>query len=269
MNMIKKISVLMGLYNCAPTLPEAINSILAQTYENWELILCDDGSKDDSVLVAESYIEKYPNKIKLIKNETNRGLNFTLNRCLEQATGEYIARMDGDDTCPPLRFEKEVKFLEENLDVALVSCHMELFDEEGVYGVVKHKQYPQLKDFLKRSQFCHAGCMMRTSVLKELGGYTVSDKFLRVEDYELWVRLYLAGYKGYNIQEVLYSMRDDRNAIKRRTFKNRCNESRVIKKICKEGGFPFWMRVYAFVPILKWLTPSFIYKWLHKKKNAK
>ncbi len=256
----------MGIYNCENTLAEAINCIIAQTYTNWELILCDDGSKDKTVEVAESYVQKYPQKIILLKNEKNMGLNYTLNKCLESSSGDYIARMDGDDTCNPLRFEKEIAFLEENEEYALVSCQMELYDKEGVFGVVKYKETPKLKDFLKASQFCHAGCMIRSEVMKSLGGYTVSDKFLRVEDYELWVRLYLAGYKGYNLQEVLYSMRDDRNASKRRTLKNRQNESRVIKKVCKEGKFPIWMRVYAFVPILKWLTPRFVYNILHKKK---
>lgn len=264
--MNKKISVLMGIYNCENTLAEAIDCILAQTYTNWELILCDDGSKDNTVVVAESYVSKCKDKIILLKNEKNMGLNYTLNKCLEKASGEYIARMDGDDVCNPTRFEKELDFLEKNPEYALVSCQMELYDKDGVFRVVEHKEQPLLKDFIKRSQFCHAGCMMRTKVMKDLGGYTVSDKFLRIEDYELWVRMYLAGYKGYNLQEVLYSMRDDRNAVKRRTFKNRLNESRVIKKVCKEGKFPFWMNIYALVPILKWLTPRFVYNILHKKK---
>lgn len=265
----KKISVLMGIYNCESTLAEAIDSLLAQTYTNWELILCDDGSKDKTIEIAKSYLQKYPQKIILLKNEKNMGLNYTLNKCLSVADGVYIARMDGDDTCSPLRFEKEIAFLEQNPEYALVSCQMELYDKDGVFRVVEHKEHPILKDFLRKSQFCHAGCMMRSEVLKSLGGYAVSDKFLRVEDYELWVRLYLAGYKGYNLQEVLYSVRDDINALKRRTLKNRQNESRVIRKICKEGKFPIWMNVYALVPILKWLTPRFVYNILHKNKHNK
>ena len=267
--MSKKISIIMGIYNCASTLGEAIDAILAQTYTNWELIMCNDGSKDNTAVVAEEYVKKHPNKIKLIHNDKNRGLNYTLNHCLQEVSGEYVARMDGDDVCAKERLEKEINYLETHPEIALVSCHMELYDDEGVFGVVRHKENPILKDFLKASQFCHAGCMIRTKVIKELGGYTVSDKFLRVEDYELWVRLYLAGYKGYNLQEVLYSMRDDRNAVSRRTLKNRKNESRVIMKVCKEGKFPFYFRFYALIPIIKWFVPSFIYKILHKKKNKK
>ena len=267
--MNEKINILMGIYNCESTLKEAIDSILSQTYTNWELIMCDDGSKDNTLTIAQSYVEKYPQKIKVIQNDKNMGLNYTLNRCLKEADGEYVARMDGDDVCSNVRFEKEIEFLQNNPNIALVSCWMEMYDENGAFGVIKYKENPQLKDFLKTSQFCHAGCMMRTDVLKRLGGYAVSEHFLRVEDYELWVRLYLAGYKGYNLQEILYSMRDDRNAVKRRTFKNRKNESRVIRKICKEGHFPIYYRFYALMPIIKWFVPSFIYKSLHRKKNAK
>ncbi len=267
--MNKKVSIIMGIYNCANTLGQAIDAILAQTYTNWELIMCNDGSKDNTAVVAEEYVNKYPNKIKLIHNDKNRGLNYTLNHCLQEVSGEYVARMDGDDVCSKERLEKEINYLETHPEIALVSCNMELYDEEGVFGVVKYKEEPVLKDFLKTSQFCHAGCMIRTKVIKELGGYSESDKFLRVEDYELWVRLYLAGYKGYNLQEVLYSMRDDRNAVGRRTLKNRKNESRVIMKVCKEGKFPFYLRFYALKPIIKWFVPSFFLKRLHKNKHAK
>ena len=111
--MAVKISVLMGIYNCAATLPEAIDCILAQTESSWELILCDDGSADDTYAVAQSYAEKYADQIVLLKNDKNMGLNYTLNRCLAAAKGEFVARMDGDDLCSPDRFQKELAALAE------------------------------------------------------------------------------------------------------------------------------------------------------------
>ena len=99
-----KISVIMGIYNCAETLDEAVNSILGQTETNWELIMCDDGSTDNTYVIAEKYVQQYPNKIVLIRNDKNRGLNYTLNRCLKKAKGKYIARMDGDDLSLSERF---------------------------------------------------------------------------------------------------------------------------------------------------------------------
>ena len=78
--MSKKISIIMGVYNCESTLAEALDSILEQTYTNWEMIMCDDCSTDDTVKIAEKYVREYPEKIHLLKNEQNMGLNFTLNK---------------------------------------------------------------------------------------------------------------------------------------------------------------------------------------------
>ena len=79
------ISVIMGIYNCGDTLSEAIECIVNQTFSDWELIMCDDGSNDDTYEIAISYKEKYPEKIIVLQNEKNRGLNYTLNKCLKQA----------------------------------------------------------------------------------------------------------------------------------------------------------------------------------------
>ena len=107
-----KVSIIMGIYNCAATLPEAIDSILTQTFSDWQLILCDDGSKDNTYTVAKAYQERLPDQIILLQNVRNMGLNYTLNRCLQVTTGEYVARMDGDDISLPTRLEKEAAFLD-------------------------------------------------------------------------------------------------------------------------------------------------------------
>ena len=101
--MTGKISVLMGIYNCEDTLVSAVRSIQNQTYGNWELILCDDGSADGTFALAEQLAKK-DGRIVLLKNERNLGLNKTLNRCLAAATGEFVARMDGDVESLPHRF---------------------------------------------------------------------------------------------------------------------------------------------------------------------
>ena len=101
------ISVIMGIYNCAGTLSEAIESILNQTITNWELIMCDDGSTDDTYNVAKEYALVHKEKIVLLKNKKNMGLNYTLNRCLSVAKGNYIARMDGDDLCTCLLYTSD------------------------------------------------------------------------------------------------------------------------------------------------------------------
>lgn len=264
--MKKKISVLMGIYNCAGTLPEAIDSILAQTHTNWELILCDDGSRDRTYAVAESYRQRFPEKIILLKNEKNMGLNYTLNRCLAQASGEFVARMDGDDLCSADRFEKEIHTLQTHLDMAMVSTNMTYFDEAGQWGKGRVIPFPTKLDFMHGTPFCHAPCMVRRSVVEEIGGYTDDKKYLRVEDYDLWVKLYAAGYRGMNLDEPLYQMRDDRNAANRRKFRYRINEARVICKAVRLLHLPAWNYLRSLRPILVGLIPMWLYEKLHKMR---
>lgn len=266
MNNKPLVSVIMGVYNVESTLREAIKSIQNQTYENWELIICDDGSTDNTYNTAK-IIAKTDSRIKVIKNERNLTLAPTLNKCIAKANGVYTARMDGDDVCDLNRFEKEVSFLNSNPEYAVVSSLMYLYDDSGVYGTVNYEEKPNKIDLIKDSPICHAGCMMRRSVLDELGGYNTSAEVERIEDYDLWVRMYAAGYKAYNIQEYLYSMRDDRNAIKRKKLKFRITEFKLKKKMCKEFNLPLKLRLYCLKPLVLGIIPSFIYSVLHKLKH--
>ncbi len=213
----KRVSVIMGIYNCADTLDEAIQSMLDQTYTDWQLIMCDDGSADNTFEVAEKYVEFDPERFVLVRNEHNMGLNYTLNRCLELAKGEYVARMDGDDISLPDRLQKEVDFLDNNPEYAIVSGSMILFDAQGDRGIDANIEKPQVIDFVKHLTFFnHAPCMIRREAYLAVGGYTVDKKLLRYEDCHLWYKLYGKGYRGYNFPEPIYKMRDDRNAYRRR-----------------------------------------------------
>ncbi|MBQ7999660.1 MAG: glycosyltransferase [Ruminococcus sp.] len=259
----------MGIYNVEATLREALDCILAQTYTNWEVIMCDDGSADKTVEVAMEYVNKYPDKFVLIKNKTNQGLNITLNNCLSKAKGEYIARMDGDDTCSETRFAKQVEILDNNPDIAIVSTDMLFFDESGVWGRTHVKPRPEKQHYLIDNVFCHAAAMVRREAYMAVEGYTVDKRLLRVEDYHLWAKMYAKGYTGVNIQEPLYQMRDDHAAFKRRKFRFRVNEAYATLCACRLMEFPFYCRVYCLKPILKGLVPGFMYKYLHRRRLAK
>ncbi len=265
------ISILTGIYNCADTLEEAVDSILAQTYTNWELILCEDGSKDNTYEVAKSLADKYPDKIRLLRNDRNYGLNRTLNNCLAAAKGKYIARMDGDDLSVPDRLEKEVVFLENHPEFAIVSSPMIYYDENGEWGRGSSLPEPTLKDFALRAPvFCHAPCMILRDAIQSVGGYTEEKVYLRFEDCNLWYKLYAAGYRGANLQEPLYKMRDDRNAYARRTVKTRLRAVYV-----QYLGFRIvHMKWYYYPLLLKDLIkgvslaimPSSLYMWLHRAR---
>lgn len=255
----------MGIFNCASTLPEAIESILSQTYCDWELIMCDDGSKDNTYEIANKYRQIYKNKIVLIKNDVNKGLNFTLNHCLKYVTGEYIARMDGDDISLPSRLEKEIKFLEENPKYSIVSTPMFYFDENGIFKVGKGYGEPSLKSFVKGTPFCHAPCLVKRKAYFDVDGYSIEKNRLRVEDWDLWIRMYEKGFKGYVLDEPLYKMRDDRNAYSRRQFKYRINEALVSASAVKKLKLPFYYYIWVLRPIIVGMLPKSIYMFLHKK----
>lgn len=263
-----RITVIMGIYNCADTLGEALDSLYAQTYQNFKIVLCDDGSKDNTYAVAKEYADKHGNII-LIQNDRNRGLNYTLNHCLQYADTEYIARMDGDDISLPTRFEKEINVLDQHPEYAVVSCHMIHFDELGDFGGGDGEDgEPPLSKFNYGPPFCHAPCMMRTAVMKEVGGYSEDKWLLRVEDYNLWTKVFAHGHKGYNLGEALYKMRDDRNATARRTKRSRLNNVYAHWLAYRSLNISLlWFLIDASKNLLLIITPTFIYDYLHRKKT--
>ena len=141
---LPRITVIMGIYNCADTLVEALKSLESQTYKNFKVVLCDDGSKDDTLQVALRWAEEHPNYL-VIQNEHNIKLAATLNHCLGYVDTEYVARMDGDDISLPTRFEKEIAFLDAHPEISSINSHLTL----------KYRTDQQLIDTLNRETKMH------------------------------------------------------------------------------------------------------------------
>ena len=268
---MEQVVILMTTYQGETYLKEQMDSILAQDYPHWRLIVRDDGSQDETYAVAERYKEDHPDKIILLRNPKNMGLNYTLNHCLQTVDTEFIARMDGDDLCAPTRLEKELGFLDAHLEFAIVSCPMVMFDEQGQWGQTSVIERPQIDDFCTHTPFfCHAASMIRSEAMKQVGGYTVDPKFLRVEDCNLWFKLYAQGYRGANLTEPLYMMRDDRNATHRRSLKARMNGCYVLYDGFRQLNMPLLKYRYvvrnAIIETIKCCIPGGIYDYLHKNK---
>jgi glycosyltransferase EpsE len=255
----------MGIYNCAPTLVESLDSIAWQTYTDWEMILCDDGSTDDTLKIAREWVRR-DTRIRVLTNERNLGLARTLDRCIAEARGELLARQDGDDLSEPDRLEKLVAAMDAHPEVAVVSSWMTCFDQNGVWGMVRTKPFPVANDFLSGSPICHAPCMMRRTAVEAVGGYGAQRWILQVEDVFLWFRLYAAGSRAMNIQEALYRVRDDENARSRRNLRRRMNHVRVRWKGFGMLGFPWYRRLWAVKPILVWALPGGLYRTLHRQR---
>ena len=251
-----KVSVIMGTYNCADTLEAALDSICCQTYTNWELILWDDGSTDGTYDLARQYAQRDPARIRLYHDDRNRKLSHALNQCLSHAEGELIARMDADDISHPDRLEKQVDYLRDHPETDLVGTQMMSFDEDGEAGIIRAPLHPVPEMLRSRVPIHHATIMTYRSVYEILGGYTENDTVEGVEDLDLWFRFFEKGFAAATMDEVLYDVRMDRNALKRRTLARRIRSIRTRAAGYKRLGFPLnGLIVPACVLFMKGLVP--------------
>lgn len=199
------ISVLMPVYNVELYVEEAIRSILLQTYTNFELIIVDDCSTDNTwKKVCE--LSKTDDRIRIFRNEKNCKICQTLNRAWKEAKGNYIARMDGDDISIPERLEVLKKYLDEHEEVDLVGSQLATIDEKG--RVVSRKKYLRTNQFIKKgnkyiSSVSHIW-MARRNVYQSLNGYR---EIPYAEDYDFLLRCELKGFILSNVEQYLYMVR--------------------------------------------------------------
>ena len=264
-----KVSVIMGTYNGAKTVDSAIQSICDQTFTDWEFIICDDCSTDDTLEHLRRWKRK-DNRIKVIKNKKNSRLAYSLNHCLSVATGEYIVRMDDDDISYPERINTLVTFLDKNPDYAFAGSLVECFDgNQTINGQrMYRKEQPKKRDFLSTSPFVHPTVMFRREALEAVKNYRVSKETRRTEDYDLFMRLYSHGYKEYNIQTPLYRYYIAPDAmVKKRLYRYRIDEAIIRWKGfgalgLLPGAFPYVIR-----PLLVGLIPQKLIWYLKYKKG--
>lgn len=262
-----EVSVIMSVYNMAgrPVLQAAVNSIKNQTYKDWELILCDDGSTDHTLQVLRQ-ISKGDQRIQVIHYNRNRGAGFARNACIRAAGGKYIAVMDADDLSEPYRLERQAAFLDKHTEYALVGCNVRLIDEGGVWGERILEQKPVKQSFLSTMPFVHPSIMFRRTVLEELHGYAATPQTLRVEDYDLLMRLYARGYLGYNIQEPLFRYREDPASYKKRDYRSRIRECRVRYVRFRDMGILHGHLRYALKPLAVGIIPGFLMRMIKKRR---
>lgn len=264
-NSLEKVSVIMGVYNANKKnmINEAIQSIVNQTYPEWELIICDDGSTDGSYDLLFEWSQR-DKRIIIIRNEANKGLAYSLNHCLEYATGQFIARMDIDDISEPNRFQCQIEYLKEHEDIMFCSTAAYLFDEKGKWAIRYKKEYPKKDDFLYTSPFIHPALMARQSFFKSLK-YDISRATMRAEDYDLFMRAYAQSYIGSNMQEVLYCFREDKDCYSRRKYRERFWEVVVRFKGFKRLGLLPKGTPYVIKPLIVGLIPQKILRKLRSE----
>lgn len=267
--MNEKVSVIMATYNCADTVEKAIDSILAQTYKHWVMIICDDGSSDNTLEILNRYKAQYPDKFIIIQNETNRKLPYSLNHCLEHVATDLVARMDGDDWSTQDRFEKQIAFLKAHPEYDLVGTGVTVFDgEKNIASIIK-TPIPTKETMLKDNAFSHATIMTYKRVYDALGGYSLDPTVERVEDVDLWCRFLAAGFRGYNLPDELYVILENVNAARRRTFQARLNSARTRCRGYKLMGFHGLTCYKPYLLVLKAFVPTGLYQKAHAWKLKK
>lgn len=229
-----KISVIMPAYNAEAYISDAIESILVQTYGDFEFIIMDDGSKDRTLEIIKKYDDS---RIRLIQNESNLGIIKTLNKGISESRGKYIARMDADDVSLPERFRLQVEFLEANPQVALVGGQFSYIDGNG--KIFAHEKVPTdndtlQKQLLKYCCFAHPTVMINATVLKEIGGY--NEQTRHAEDYELWLRI-AEIHKLANLSESILLYRVHLNQISITKVKPQVDMARQCRRNAIERRF--------------------------------
>ncbi len=218
-----QISILMPVYNCALYLAEAIDSILNQSFTDFELIVLDDGSTDGSAEIAKSYSDS---RIVYHCNEKNLGLANNLNVGLRMAKGKYIARMDGDDISLPERLQTQFDYLESHPDIDLCSCGLQMFGTENTVWVRESNPEAVKITMMFYSPVLHASSVWRREAFEKHNLYYDQNAF-PAEDYDLWARA-IFHCRLANIPQVLYKYRihgiqvtktDDRVAQKDREIR--------------------------------------------------
>ena len=252
------VSVAMSVHNGQAYLREAVDSILGQTFADFDFIIVDDGSMDETADILRAYAAA-DSRIKLIVNAQNIGLTRSLNKAIRRAEGQYIARMDADDIALPLRFERQMQYLKDAPEVGLLGTAYYEVNQRG--RIIGERVFPATngelqKILIKYNPFFHSSVMIRRRVLDEVGLY--DENIPMAQDYDLWFRIAGATEIG-NLSELL---------MKRRYAKENISISKgdeqifwaqqARRKAIERGQYSAWCRFYLFRPFLVSKTPAFL-----------
>jgi glycosyltransferase involved in cell wall biosynthesis len=208
-----EISIILPAYNAEKYIAETISSLLSQTFENFELLILDDGSTDNTIAVIKNFNDS---RIQLIENAQNLGLIRTLNKAAALCKGRYTARMDADDIALPNRLQLQKNYLDKNEKTAAIAGWIIFIDEAGTQTGIweldrKTNTAPAIKKaLLKENCVAHPTVMIRTEILQQ---YLYKENQQNIEDYDLWLRLTAAGLPLEKVQEPVLLYRVHNNSV--------------------------------------------------------
>ena len=229
-----KATVLMSVFNGEKYLKEAIESILGQTFSDFEFLIINDGSTDSSKEIILSYNDP---RIRYVENEKNIGLTKSLNKGLALAQGEYIARMDADDVSLPERLEKQVNFLDSQKDIVLAGSHSDFINEDGKVFKTNKRTYTKEELYYNLTfgnVFPHSSAMFRKKEILDMGGY--DDFFKQAQDHELWFRVSRRFAIGM-VEHILVRWRESKENISSKHKESQRDSSKEVFIRCIRGLF--------------------------------
>ncbi|MGM0275390.1 MULTISPECIES: glycosyltransferase family 2 protein [Enterococcus] len=260
------ISVIIPTFNAEKSIKKAIDSILNQTYQNFEIIICDDCSTDGTWEILKE-LEETDSRIQIYQNEKNSKSAYTRNKAINKSSGKYIMQLDDDDYCHEERMEKQVLFLDNHPEYDFVGSNAYLWDQDGIYGELIIKDKPEINDLLKTSPFINPSVMFRKEALESVQGYRVSKETVRGQDYDLYLRLYVNGLRGYNIQEKLVYYYQDKNYYNKISWENRIGEFKFRYRNFKKLKLSPTQYIYIIKPLVALIVPRKILSLKQSRRN--
>ena len=255
MNNSPDLSVVMSVYNGQKDLKEAIESVLRQSYADFEFIIINDGSSDDTGGIIESCAAKDKRIISV--HQQNIGLTRSLNKGIKIAKGKYIARQDADDISLRERFELQMEFLHNNMEVVLCGTWFREINE-GRGSMIR--KYPLDDTALRKNikyinYFCHPSVIFLKEAFVKAGGY--DERFLTAQDFELWIRLAKVG-KVANLPEIMVEKKIGFGSTV--SWEKRMDKTRVVKDVISKH-FESWHDI-NFIKFFKYYLPLIVYGYI-------
>lgn len=253
-----KISILMSVFNGERFIRQAVESLLSQTYRDFEWLIVDDASTDQTPTILNRLSQQDP-RIRVTRNEMNLGLTKSLNRALAQAQGGYVARMDADDIALPERLEKQVAFLDTHPDVGIVGTAYQFVD---AHGNVIGERHPSTQDaqlrhkLIRHNPFLHSSVMVRRVLLHQVNGY--DEHYRRAQDYDLWMRL-ASLTKLANLPDMLMQKRFTTEMISYTREREQIRAALRVRFLAiRRRQYPLLCLVYLIKPFFATILPAHI-----------
>lgn len=249
------VSILLSAHNEQDHIDEAINSLLLQTYKDFELLITDDGSTDKTLLKIEA-LAKTDGRISIIKNDSSKGLANCLNEMIKLSKGRYLARMDGDDIARKDRLQKQVEFLNRHNDVGIVGSFCREIDTAGNPISVWTRPTTDRdirKALFKYNPFIHSSVLIRKEVFEDIGLYNPTCRY--AQDIELWLRIG-SKFNYAIIPDPLIDLRVDWNKLNKKNRLARKIKLKIMYDFFRTSYYPSWYKLYLIHHLVLYLLPT-------------